>query len=155
MTALSDMVAVQRLSDDGKATLGVLIVCGQTVCYTLEDTSRPVKVKHETRIPAGNYAVEFKRYGRFHEIYSKRYGEKHAGMIKLLDVPNFSEILLHAGNTHEDTSGCILLGESKYHHGDGSVAVGGSRAAYERVYPLLLALNRNKLFRSIRVMNES
>jgi hypothetical protein len=32
---------------------------------------------------------------------------------RLLDVPEFSGILIHCGNTKNDSSGCILIGENK------------------------------------------
>jgi hypothetical protein len=32
---------------------------------------------------------------------------------RLLDVPGFSGILIHRGNTKSDSSGCILAGENK------------------------------------------
>lgn len=35
---------------------------------------------------------------------------KHGRCYHILDVPGRSEILIHAGNTHRDTEGCILVG---------------------------------------------
>ena len=34
-------------------------------------------------------------------------------MLELQDVPNFKYILIHAGNTDEQTAGCILVGDSQ------------------------------------------
>ena len=31
---------------------------------------------------------------------------------QIMDVPGFTDILIHCGNTHEHTSGCILVGDS-------------------------------------------
>ena len=39
-----------------------------------------------------------------------RYGGK---LPRLLDVPNYEGILIHVGNTANDTSGCLLVGENK------------------------------------------
>ena len=35
------------------------------------------------------------------------------GMLEVLDVPNFKYILIHCGNTDEDTAGCLLLGDTQ------------------------------------------
>ena len=51
-------------------------------------------------------------------------------MIQVMDVPGFTDILLHCGNKHEHTSGCILVGDSL-----SPGYLGSSRDGYARVYP--------------------
>ena len=51
---------------------------------------------------------------------------------------NFKYILIHAGNTDEQTAGCILVGDSQTNNDiktDGFI--GSSRNAYKRIYPLI------------------
>jgi len=55
-----------------------------------------------TAIPCGSYNLVIN--------YSNRYKRP---LPRLLNVPNFSGILIHPGNTTEDTAGCILVGENK------------------------------------------
>ena len=53
----------------------------------------------------------------------------------------FKYILIHAGNTDEQTAGCILDGDSQNNNDiqtDGFI--GSSRNAYKRIYPLVDAL---------------
>jgi len=109
------------------------------LCYTLEDQAQKVKVMHETRIPAGTYKIKFREVGGFHSRYLSRYGAGfHKGMLELQDVPNFQYILIHSGNTDEQTSGCILVGDTQNNNDlqtDGFI--GSSRQAYERIYPII------------------
>ena len=95
------------------ATNGILLVDGLFECYTLEDQYQAVKVMHETCIPEGTYDIKFRTVGGFHSKYSERYGNAHYGMLHLQDVPNFTYILIHAGNTDEHTSGCLIVGETQ------------------------------------------
>lgn len=85
---ITDNCAIGRLSVDGKF-----------ICYTLEDGVRVSKIPGITAIPRGNYRVI--------KNYSYRFKRE---MLQLVDVPGFTGIRIHAGNTAKDTEGCILVG---------------------------------------------
>jgi len=55
---------------------------------------------HETAIPAGTYDITIRFSQRFQKL-----------MIAVQDVPGFTGILIHSGNTDANTSGCILVGK--------------------------------------------
>ena len=117
------------------ATNGLLFINGQFECYTLEDQYQAVKVMHETCIPEGKYDIKFRTVGGFHSKYKERYGAAHYGMLHLQDVPNFTYILIHAGNTDEHTSGCLIVGETQQDldlSDDGFI--GHSGVAYSKLY---------------------
>jgi hypothetical protein len=82
-------------------TLGKLYIDGKFFCHTLEDKVRPdeEKVYGKTAIPEGIYRIIVS--------FSKRFQRM---TLEILDVPNFSGIRIHGGNTHKDTLGCILVG---------------------------------------------
>ena len=105
------------------------------MCYTLEDEPREMKVKHETCIPAGEYTLGLKTHGRLHDKYQYRFADIHNGMIELLDVPNFTDILIHCGNTDNHTSGCLLVGDTQENNNiKKSGFIGKSTFAYFRIY---------------------
>ena len=87
-------------------TIGKLYIDGVYFCDTLEDKVRDLskeeKVKHQTAIPKGTYKVIVNQSPRL-----KR------DLPRLLNVPHFDGILIHRGNTADDSSGCILVGENK------------------------------------------
>lgn len=95
---------LKRIYKGPDYTIGKLYIDGKYFCDTLEDTVRPdgVKVYGKTAIPAGTYKIELVPSYRFQRL-----------MPMLLDVPNFSGILIHNGNTADDTDGCILVGKNK------------------------------------------
>ena len=106
------------------------------LCYTLEDESRVEKVYGETCIPEGEYKINFRREGGYHAKYSKRFSDIHMGMLEVCNVPNFKYILLHCGNTDEDTAGCLLLGDTQENNNTKKNGfIGKSTTAYTRVYP--------------------
>ena len=113
----------------------MLFIDGLFECYTLEDQYQAVKVMHETCIPEGTYDIKFRTVGGFHTKYKERYGNAHYGMLHLQDVPNFTYILIHAGNTDEHTSGCLIVGETQQDldiSDDGFI--GHSGKAYTKLY---------------------
>jgi hypothetical protein len=105
-----------------RSTIGVLRL-GEFSCFSLEDMVRPegVKVPGATAIPAGRYRVIVD--------FSNRFQRR---MPLLLEVPMFTGIRIHAGNTDRDTEGCILVGESR-----APDWIGGSRAAFGVLFPLI------------------
>ena len=114
------------------ATNGLLFIDGVFECYTLEDQYQAVKVMHETCIPEGTYDIKFRKTGGFHAKYSARYKNAHYGMLHLQDVPGFTYILIHTGNTDEHTMGCLLVNDSV----SGKTFTGGSSVdAYKDLYP--------------------
>jgi Family of unknown function (DUF5675) len=106
-------------------TLGGLEVDGQHFCFTVEDKVRPdgVKIHGMTAIPAGTYQVILTMSARFKKV-----------LPLLVDVPNFSGVRIHSGNTAEDTEGCIIVGMVRT---DTGVAL--SRDAMAELMPMLTA----------------
>jgi len=79
----------------------------QYFCDTLEPTWRDYehgayKVKGRSAIPEGRYAVVISWSPKIKQW-----------LPILLGVPKFEGIRIHAGNTAEDTEGCILVGKNR------------------------------------------
>jgi len=127
---------VVRTKFGKRSTLGKLYINGVFECFTLEDVVRPKgekKVYGETAIPTGTYRVTLRKEGGFHGRYAKRFPKMHKGMLWVRDVPGFEYILIHCGNTHQDTHGCLLVGRSPVERG-GEHEVGNSVGAYQGFY---------------------
>ena len=129
------LVKLFRYSANEEDTLGLMYIDGQFACYTLEDQYQNEKIYGETRIPAGSYKMRLRTEGGFHQRYSTRYQGFHIGMLEIADVPGFEFILLHVGNTDDDTAGCILVGNTANNNQDYRGFVGHSSEAYRFVYP--------------------
>lgn len=115
---------------------GRLYINDKPVCWTLEDEERELtdgkkgltaneKVYAKTAIPVGLYEIRVTFSSRF-----KR------DLPLLVDVPQFSGIRIHPGNTVEDTEGCILVGDVPDFD---SRFLGQSRAAFNRIFPMIKA----------------
>jgi len=114
-------------------TLGKLYINNQYFCETLEDRDRELekggtKIKGQTCIPLGDYEVELSMSPRFKKVLP---------LIK--DVPGFTGIRIHAGNTDADTEGCLLVGYVR-----SSSKILTSRKAVEDLMNQLSKATRNK-----------
>ena len=100
-------------------TIGDLSIDGHFFCNTIEDVIRKLpetcnnstqgkpckcveKKYGQTAIPAGVYRVTME--------YSPWFKRK---LPYLHDVPHFSGILIHSGNSEKDSVGCIIVGINK------------------------------------------
>lgn len=100
-------LTLQRTKKHKRYTLGTLSIEGEPFCQTLEPTWRNIgpggkgrKILGKTAIPEGRYPLVVSR--------SEKFGG--AWLPLLLHVPQFAGIRIHAGNTVDDTRGCILVG---------------------------------------------
>ena len=114
------LLLVRRPSGE-HATLGDLSLDGMPYCVTLEDVVRDLgpdgkgKIFGATAIPVGIYQVIIDFSQRFQK-----------NMLHVMNVPFFTGIRIHSGNTDANTEGCILVGQvvvgNDYIHG-GSVVL--------------------------------
>lgn len=88
-------ITVDRFTSDNESTVSHISVDDKFVCFGLEDEFRAVKVPKETRIPAGTYEVALRTRGKHHQKYKQRFKEIHRGMLEILNVPGFTDILTY------------------------------------------------------------
>lgn len=139
-------LALHRRYNGLNYTIGSLLVDGLYFCDTLEDKNRnlsstmsleeinKIKVKGETAIPYGTYKVTLNvKSPKYSNLDKYKYVAFTKGYIpRLINVPGFEGILIHAGNQDKDTDGCVLVGENKV---KGQVI--NSRATWVKLYKLM------------------
>lgn len=127
-------LTLQRIIKNSDRTVGALFLDGKYFCDTMEDTDRGlysymnvgeierIKIKDKTAIPYGTYKMRIS--------YSNRFKKD---LPEILNVPGYSGVRIHSGNTEEDTSGCPLVGEK---NGDGTKVI-NSKKTFDRLFPIL------------------
>ena len=103
-------------------TIGELVIGGQVICNTLEDTDRGLdnmmsasaivhaKKYGQTAIPTGRYRILWNVSNKFR---TKSWARPYSGCVPLIDrVKGFDGIRIHPGNTPADTYGCVLPGKN-------------------------------------------
>src|SRR5262245_33037147 len=122
---------VVRKEFTSRSTIGELYVDDTFECFTLEDVVRPVKIPGMTAIPERTYCVIVSFSARFQRL-----------LPELQDVPKFTGVRIHSGNTDADTEGCILVGQT-----ENTDFIGSSRAAFNKLFPKIqAAAQKEKIF---------
>lgn len=96
-------VILQRISQTSTETFGVIILNHNPICFTLE---RPWLNNQEdvSCIPSGIYQC------------IKHDGVEFKNVWEITNVKNRFGVLMHNGNTVENTKGCILVGRQAGPH---------------------------------------
>ena len=148
-----------RYSSEKDSTLGLIfLVDDETnkkdfLCFVLEDEKRAIKVYGETRIPEGTYQIKYRKEGGYHNKYTKRFEGIHRGMLEISDVPGFTYILLHCGNSDNDTDGCLLVGNVVSQNITKDGFLGQSTECYKRIYPIIADILDTQKHLSIKIIN--
>ena len=123
-------IRVMREPSINDTTLGSLFIDDHWQCHTLEDVIRPAgeKVRNKTAIPPGRYKLILSMSNRFKKI-----------MPEVLNVPMFTGIRIHSGNTAKDTAGCLLVGQTRSLE---TRSIGRSRFAYTALLLKLRAASK-------------
>lgn len=124
---------VKRFAFGDDSTLGKFFIDGELECFTLEDERRNVKVAKETCIPPGTYRLGVRHNSPMYRHFDDRW-PWHSGMLHLLDVPGFTFVYIHPGNTDEETDGCLLVGVTPAITTAGEFQLTQSRDAYAELY---------------------
>lgn len=125
-------------------TISNLYIDGKWFCNVLEDADRgldnsmsedmirTLKKPSITAIPRGTYEITL-------DVISPKYSKVqfykdvcNGKVPRLKNVKGFDGILIHAGNTDKDSSGCLLVGQNKV---KGQVV--NSKETFKQLYKLL------------------
>lgn len=118
-------INVKRIHLTTDYTVGEIAINGEKMGFTLEDTVRNGhKIPGRTAIPAGEYRVHISASNRFKRL-----------LPILLEVPGFTGVRIHPGNSSADTDGCILVG-AMWGGGDW---ISQSRVAFDAIYTKIYA----------------
>jgi len=93
------IVELIRLEEDFKSgTFGVLKIDKKVFCVTLEPPDK-LNAQNISSIPAQQYICE--------RVVSPRFGET----FEIMNVPDRTRVLFHAGNVVQHTEGCVIVAQ--------------------------------------------
>lgn len=107
---------LKRIFKGEKYTIGKLYVNNIYFCDTLEDKVRDLtkepKVYGQTAIPAGVYEIDMNTVSP--KFKNRSWAKKWGGIVpRLKNVPYFEGVLIHVGNSPDDSLGCVLVGDNQ------------------------------------------
>ena len=116
-------LVVERFALRPNYTIGRLLIDGKKYCDTLEDKVRDTnkngefdngesKVYGETAIPYGKYELKYTFSPKFSKKSAYKAFIKNDLMPEICNVPQFTGVRIHGGNTDKDTYGCLLVGRN-------------------------------------------
>lgn len=149
-----NLVLVDRLKGEADWTLSKFYFDGKEMGVGVEDEKRDIKVKGETRVDAGLYNLDLRVSPKFSHAYYRddegelihatervspelkaRYHTQHE-MIWVRNTPRHEYVLVHWGNSDDDTDGCYVVG-CVFGKIGSQKAVLNSRKKYTEIYPIL------------------
>lgn len=134
---------VVEIVTTANSTASLMTMDGKPFSFVIEDGFREKKVAGETRIPAGRYQVVKRTNGKFFNTYRNLYG--HQFSLEIKSVPQFSDVLIHIGNTIKDTRGCLLVNRKIGMDPTGTCFGEDSSSVYRLLYELIArAFDRNE-----------
>jgi hypothetical protein len=148
---MTSLIHIDRFRFASDWTLGKILIDNQLDGYVVEDEIRKVKVKGETAIWEGTYPLGKRFSPKFSKSFywngqnlitenefkqlplaSIKHYKPHE-LIWIQNVPGFEYILIHWGNTDDDSEGCLIVG-SKIGIIKGQEGVTNSRIYYKKFY---------------------
>jgi hypothetical protein len=106
-----------------------------------------------TRIPAGIYPIDFNKNETDLTLkYRRNYVNWFDFHLEIQQIPNFQNVYIHVGNTHQNTDGCILIADGV--SAGTSKSLQYSKNAYERFYKTVSALLKSNEQVTIQILNE-
>lgn len=127
-----------RVDYNESNTIGQLYINDEYFCDVLEDKDRGLnqkdpesikkKIYGQTAIPKGEYQIVISFSPRFKKF-----------LPLLLNVPGYSGIRIHAGNTELHTEGCLLVGNKSGNR------IINSRLTLSRLLKVLNSINKKEV----------
>lgn len=150
-------VLLKRIAKLPTYTIGKIYIDGKYQCDCIEDTDRGLsqtmsleeikkkKVYGKTAIPTGTYDITLNvispKYSK--SAFMQRYANG-SRVPRILNVKGFDGVLIHTGNTEQDSYGCIIVGINSK-----KGMVTQSRDTFIKLYKILQS-SKNKITLTIQ-----